>query len=218
MGGYFSGGHNKKKYHVEGTRRIDIRQLQRTGFFKQAPPTTKGYATSQQSWSSRGENTGSALIKYTRGDNFIHVIYHISDDSGLNEDRKDKVGLDIIETGFGERSYFLCPHCYTRTTTILFHGARLKCRKCANLNYGSSQECSKGLQGTINKATRHIRKLQKKLEVDSSYIDNIPYEKPLNMHWKTYNKLRNELMEWQELRNNCFGALCVEFMKKRKIS
>ena len=213
MGGYSSGGHNKRKYHVEGCPRIDIRGLQRGGMFKERE--SKHEATYDYKWTSRGEPSGSARVVYTSGNEYIEVVYKIT---GEPKNNRDKVFLDKIKTGFGERSYFSCPCCYTRTTTILFYGVVLKCRKCADLNYSSSQECSKGLQGTINKATRHIRKLQKKLEVDSGYIDNIPFTKPLNMHWKTYSKLRNELSEWQSIRNSCFGVLCEEFMRKRKIS
>lgn len=86
----------------------------------------------------------------------------------------------------GARPWFECPSngCKRKTTTLFFSG-RFACRQCLDLKYRSQR---------ANKHTRRILKadkIRKRLRWQPG-IARPDEDKPLKMHWKTYERLKVE--------------------------
>lgn len=140
----------------------------------------------------------SKITAVTKGD-YIHLLYKV------NEEAIDtKVYLEKTKVGFGERLWFCCPCCEERTARLYFVGKEFFCRECHNLTYITCQESG----DTLDYLGTKIRRLQKKLGMEKPDIDEVPFLKPKNMHYKTFNRLRNELIEIQRVRSAYFVSQC----------
>lgn len=203
MGGYNSGGHNRLKYYVEGTKRIDIREMQKNGELKL--PGTYLYT---QKWGIGGKVTDSIGIIHNSRDNFMTVIYTIIEiDTGAKEDRRDRISLDYVMTNYGKRAYFLCPYCKKRKATLSYYSGGFKCRDCAGLNYKSSQTSDK-MEKCRQKAVKILKKLKYAPGWDCD-LRHVP--KPKNMHYKTYYKLLEQFQYAQYMRDYYFVQGCKRF-------
>jgi hypothetical protein len=83
----------------------------------------------------------------------------------------------------GYRLWFLCPRCRRRVAILYGASKYFLCRHCYHLTYTSQQE-SPALR-LMSKA----QNIRERLGGSTDLTDLFP-DKPKNMHWKTYQRLR----------------------------
>ncbi|MBL6985229.1 MAG: hypothetical protein ISR74_06505 [Candidatus Thioglobus sp.] len=184
MGGIGSGGYyrDSKRATTEGTRRIDIRFLKKSGFLR---PNTAG----SLSWNNGGAPNGD--IRYTMLDDVMILKYryrHYYSDEwvSVNQD----IMLDKTPCNYGgERKWFICPSCGGRCGILYQSSELFKCRSCSDVLYDSQ------LEGYLDRLLRKSRKLEERLS--EGYTGDI-YGKPIGMHWRTYNRLKKAENRIQE--------------------
>lgn len=173
-----------KKNHTEGSRRIDVRWIQRQGWLE------PGHSGSL-SWNRRGEPAGS--VSYIVQQEDVHFKYQIQSNDGTWIPYNYYVPLTYTDCHYGgQRAWFVCPHCQKRVA-ILYLVTQIACRTCHNLNY-SSQQVTKGVWQNRDRMNKIREKLGWKLFTHLSVCT-----KPKGMHWKTFNRLRIEHLKYQTL-------------------
>jgi hypothetical protein len=179
MGGSGSGSWYRwdSKITTESQRRIDIRWLRRNGYLG---ANCYGSLT----WSRGSEQTGSIGFRM-ESDRMILNYRHRQNGAEWSEvEQVISFGQTQCNYG-GYRTWFICPRCYRRIAVLYGTGKYFYCRHCYGLTYSSQQE------NHPNRLMRKSNKIQKRLGGDENLMDSFP-EKPKNMHWKTYWRLREE--------------------------
>lgn len=106
-----------------------------------------------------------------------------------NKDYNYKVNLTTTSPNFGgKRWWFECPNC-GRRVAVLYSDKVYVCRKCLNLSYESQNEAS------YSRLMSKAQKIHKKLGGSGCVDDYV--KKPKNMHWKTYNRLIDEMERYE---------------------
>jgi hypothetical protein len=82
----------------------------------------------------------------------------------------------------GRRLWFRCPRCEGRCR-ILYGTWRIACRRCHRLRYLPQRETKE------DRATRAMLKIVRRLNPDDPDPCNDLPDKPLGMHWRTYDRL-----------------------------
>lgn len=87
----------------------------------------------------------------------------------------------------GVRVYFRCPRCDRRCDLIYGDRTRVACRKCLGLAYWSTA------LGPLHRSTHARAKARERLgqRPGLGLVASFP-EKPLGMHWRTYERLAAE--------------------------
>ena len=177
MGGYGSGRwcSQGSKTTTESQHRIDIRWLKKQGFLQPG-------AAGSLSWSRGGTQTGSIGYRMEVGKMILR--YRYSFNKGKPERVEQSITLDQTPCHYGgQRQWFLCPKCRRRVAVLYGTGKYFFCRLCCGLAYTCQQE------GKIDRLIRKARKIRQRLEADSNLFMPI-WNKPKNMHWKTFDRLR----------------------------
>lgn len=183
MGGPRSGTWYRwdKKSTVEDFRQLDIRALQRAGLLDQ--PGMSGWV-----WRDgrTGEKIGSIRIQ-VEADQLI--LHYQTRGAGENwREVTDSVPLDRTPCHFGgDRPWFRCPGCGSRRA-ILYGGSHFRCRKCYALPYASQSEPE------YDRLFRRGRKIRQRLGGELGALCPFP-PKPKGMHWRTYYRLRSEVLK-----------------------
>ncbi|SEN86691.1 hypothetical protein SAMN04488134_102135 [Amphibacillus marinus] len=102
---------------------------------------------------------------------------------------EEYIGLDHTKTGYGMRTWLLCPSCGERTAKVYNVKGTFACRVCNNLTYLTSKSSGNRLRYLGLK----IRRLQIKLGMDTTDIHEKPTFKPKHMHQQTFWVLRTQL-------------------------
>jgi hypothetical protein len=79
---------------------------------------------------------------------------------------------------------------------LCLHGQWFWCRHCSALPYGSQQETAE------DRHYRKVRKIRDRLGASPNLTESIhPWQKPKGMHWRTWERLRQQEAEvqWQML-------------------
>ena len=204
-----SGGHNKIKECVEDTRQISITDMQELGTFK-----SKGKNLFSTTWKRGGKERGSMGIEYYSGNNYVTAVYTIThSDTGAKEDRRDRINLGYVKAGYGKRAYFVCPSCGKLRTSLSFVDGEFKCRKCARLNYYSSQMN----HDSFTKPDSKIKNILRKLKHNCGNILSIGHvPKPKKMRDSTYTKLMWQLHYWLNIRTMAMGAMADDLRRVLK--
>lgn len=92
----------------------------------------------------------------------------------------------------GKRAWFLCPCCARRVAILYFGNPVFACRHCWRLTYPSQKESA------ADRADRRANAIRERLGWPKG-IANPFGGKPKGMHWRTYQRLTNELFEWQRV-------------------
>lgn len=200
LGGYGSGKYDRygRKRACEEVKSIDIRQLKRKGWLDQ-----EGYI--YLSWTFGGKSSGNINMKIL-GDR-LNFLYSTTDNwSGKKQELNYWINLDYTPCNYGgKRVWFLCPICYRRRA-LLYCGqdGYFKCRKCANLNYRSSQK----EKDIIYRIDNKIGSIRKKLGIPECNIWDVleRAEKPKYVHYDTYIRLIKKLMDLYNRRNFAFSG------------
>ena len=183
MGGAGSGSYYRwgsKRPVAEDYCSLDINWLKREGFL--AP----GHVSFLR-WSCRGQETGS--IKLIAHEDSVELDYRYTR-GGESEDVHYTVWLTYTPCNYGgERPWFRCPnaHCGRKVGKLYAVGKYFLCRHCYGLAYHSQN---------LNEADRLLWKAQairKRLGASPCTWDPIIW-KPKGMHWKTFERLRQEAL------------------------
>lgn len=203
MGGFGSGSWYRwdSKKTTESQHRIDVRLLKKWGCLNGS------LFIGKWSWSSNGEPTGS--INYSVNTERIVLNYRYRFRGGEWESVEQEIYFDKTPCHYGgHRFWFLCPRCYKRVAVLYGAGKYFLCRHCHGLTYSSQQE------GFANRMMRKARKIRERMDRNNIPIDPFPL-KPNNMHWKTYNRLRDKAMKaeaigwgvWEQRMDSCHAVL-----------
>lgn len=175
MGGYGSGGANRKRPHFEGLRRINVGYLVR---HKMARPGT--YST--HSWQDNSQRPIGS-IQVVGGGEAVTLVYSVR--NGDAEDWlhiEERVTLARVGKPFGGvQTYFRCPRCNRRVTTLALGRQYFRCRTCVGAAYASSQE------GPTDRAMRRANKLKRRLCAEPG-LDSF-YWRPKHMRQRTFDAI-----------------------------
>ena len=139
--------------------------------------------SSTLNWSRGGNPTGSIQLSYHR--THVRLVYRHRRHGGEWQDVDERVPLAETATRFnGARQWFVCPGCGRRCRE-LYGGGRFRCRQCHRLKYDTQYE-----PAFARAATRAL-KIRERLGAKGGIDDPFPL-KPKGMHWRTYEKLREE--------------------------
>lgn len=85
----------------------------------------------------------------------------------------------------GHRRWFACPTCSRRVAVLYGAGRLFACRPCKALAYASQSE------SLDDRAARRADRIRKRLGWEPRIL-NGPGLKPARMHWRTYERLREQ--------------------------
>lgn len=175
VGGYGSGGRNKRHDHLEGRRRISVSNLRRHGLMRTG-------ALSSFSWTDNWKRpTGS--IQIVGGPDFVTLVYSVrSGDAEAWRHIEDQVAFARVPKSFGgEQIYMFCPKCGRRALELALGQERFRCRICLRLVHGSSQ------QSPTDRAMRRANKLKLRLGAEPG-LDSF-YGRPKHMRLRTFERI-----------------------------
>jgi hypothetical protein len=175
MGGFGSGGANRKRPHFEGFRRIHVGYLVRHGMHRPGTYSTHSW---QDNWK---RPTGS--IQVVGGDGFFTLVYSVQNDGTEDwQHIEERVEIARVLKPFGgAQSYFRCPRCARRVTTLALRRQYFRCRTCVGAAYASSQE------GSTDRAMRRANKLKQRLGAEPG-LDSC-YWRPKHMRQRTFARI-----------------------------
>ena len=134
------------------------------------------------SWSRGNEETGS--VGYRIEADRMVLNYRHRPHGGEWEQVEQTISFDRTPCNYGgQRTWFLCPRCWKRVAVLYGTGKYFFCRCCYDLTYSSQQESK------LDRLMRKARKIRERMGGSASLSDSFP-DKPKNMHWKTYWRLR----------------------------
>lgn len=188
MGGYGSGGHNRRRGYLEAQRRISVAFVRRRGLMRD------GVATSM-SWSDNWNNP-MGTIQVLGGEDGVTLQYGVKQDGDTEfQHIEERVPFARVAKPFGgEQVYFRCPKCHRRVLELAMGGQRFRCRTCLGLVHASSQE------GPVNRAMRQANKLKKKLGAELG-LDSW-YVRPRHMRRSTFERIDARIRAAEALVND----------------
>jgi len=175
VGGFGSGGRNKRHDHLEGRRRISVENLRRHDLMR--PGTLSSF-----SWTDNWKRpTGS--IQIVGGTDFVTLVYSIrSGDTEAWHHIEDQVAFARVPKSFGgAQIYMFCPKCGRRALELALGEERFRCRTCLRLVHGSSQ------QSQTDRAMRRANKLKRRLGAEPG-LDSF-YQRPKHMRRCTFERI-----------------------------
>lgn len=176
MGGYGS-GRSGWKATTENQHRIDIRWLKNNGHLC---PDTSG----RLSWSQDNLETGSISYRMESDRMVLNYSHKFNDGEWVPVQQTISITQTPCNYG-GHRKWFLCSRCGRRVIVLYGAGMYFHCRHCYNLTYSSQQE------GRSDRLIRKARKIRGRLGASNNLFEPIR-SKPKYMHWKTFDRLRVE--------------------------
>ena len=192
MGG-FGSGRTASTEKIEDHRSLDVNRLRTAGCLQ------PGYRGCWR-W------TRTAHIDLRAGADRLILRYRTRRDAGPWEDVEEAVPLTWSACRYGgTRAYFLCPgitngrHCGRRVTKIYAAGRYFLCRHCYKLGHASRSEARH------DRLLRRARKCREALGGDPSTHSPVP-PKPKGMHWRTYDRLVDEILAAEVEADSAFLA------------
>jgi len=204
MGGYGSGGHNRRKNSVGSAVRLDSyyfsKRIQRVNL------TGNECLEGNMCW-GKGNEASIIVLR-----NKVILSYTAKTNTGTEEIR-ETYGFERVANNYGgaERIYIRCPYCLRRVRYIYLSGKHFKCRICAKLNY-KSQQATKNWELASYKLKKYIReKFDGSEELAPIEAGGYIAERPKGMHRRRYRKIQSELERLQEEYNEQYlvGAMRI---------
>ncbi len=178
-----------KQTALEDCRFVDVRDWKRRGLLR---PGT-GY-----SWTWSRDGVQIANIRVFVSFSSVTLSYRYRRNGGDWRDVDDTIRLATTPCHLGsERIWFVCPSCSSRAAKLYSASAYFRCRSCCRLPYASQQET------VLDRANRKAFKLRRKLKDDGGIGDSI-WKKPKGMHWRTFERLKAQVEEQDEIANFAF--------------
>lgn len=175
MGGLGSGGANRKRPHFEGFRRINVGSLMKRSLDRAGTYSTHSW---HDNW-----NRPTGSIQIVGGDGFVTFIYSLrGNDTEAWQQIEERVVLARVVKPFGgTQTFFRCPRCSRRVTTLALGRRYFRCRICVGAAYASSQE------GSTDRAMRRANKLRKRVGAEPG-LGNW-YTRPKHMRRRTFERI-----------------------------
>lgn len=109
----------------------------------------------------------------------------------------------------GQRPWFRCG-CGKRVTSLYQYRGYWICRKCTGAVYQSKS------RNPVERGTITIQRLQKKLDPSGGYeIYQLP-DKPPRMHWRTYDRIADQIEATTEKRDAACDLRIGKFLQRFK--
>jgi hypothetical protein len=178
---------------LDEVRRLDIRWLHRHGSLNQWPSVV--------TWSRREQLSGSVSVVLVYGSMVIEYCYrqHGTDPW---EDIRQVIPLDWTLCHYGgQRPWFRCPGCQRRVAVLCGYDTLFLCRHCYRLPYTSQYETR------LDRLSRKLRKLQDRIGHQYS-------RKPKGVHWRTWERLRDQALEAEMTRELAMAATLDRLMRR----
>lgn len=122
--------------------------------------------------------------------------------SDVEGEKIQRVLYRYKKTNYGERKFFICPICDESKQYLYYVGGIWKCSSCSNLKYKSTYTYRNGMDYCDLKIDKILDQLNLYHDIKYYTGDLLPYIKPKYMRWEKYNRLRKEMIHWQEERDN----------------
>lgn len=152
------------------------------------------------SWKRDGVETGNIGLKV--GPGCITLLYTATRD-GETETVREPVAVERTACNYGGmRAWFACPGCGRRCAALyLPPGAtRFRCRTCHNLAHGTQQ------MDAHDRHMHRIRVIERRLGAEGEYSPFRVPPKLKGMHWRTYQRLRDDFYRHEIERNKYLAA------------
>ncbi len=180
MGGPGSGNWYRwdKRTTLDEVKRLDVRWLHRQGYLQ---PWVRATVT----WHQGEHETGSVRVAMVDG--HLAVEYR-SRRRGTEawEDVRQVITLDWTPCHYGgQRPWFRCPGCRRRVAVLCGYDTPFLCRHCSRLPYASQCETA------LDRGYRKARKIRTRLGASHNMMESI-WRKPKGMHWRTFQRLREQ--------------------------
>ena len=194
MGGLGSGrpSRGSSRDTVEARRSLDVNHFSRKGCLR---PGGQG----SLQWTQNGQP--SARIGLRAEVNRIVLTYRYATDGDNWENVEESIPIVRVRCWFGSsRPYFVCPgvvagvSCGRRVVKLYEGGRYFFCRRCYRLRYASQAEQA------WNRALGRASKIRMRLGGEPSLVSPFP-ERPKNMWWRTYDRLRRRTLLAEGLAN-----------------
>lgn len=216
MGGYRSGGHNRKHVTVDASVRMDAAMLRRAGLIE--PDTfTASEWTFTHSYGAKNRVIAMAGPG-TLGEIVLTIVT-------ANDERHSKrIRLSFTPCNYGKRRAWLhCPQCGRRVFRLFYyphtynrsdeHVHYFACRHCYGLTYDLRRERGLGLWQD------RALKLQKKLAQRGADCSELSWhelpDKPKGMRWATYSRLATKFEHAAEMGDNAIGATLMRMLGEK---
>jgi len=150
---------------------LDINILNRAGILSKP--------TSGTIWSWLGSKAVIGGVQIGTGDDKLRISFRIGE-----WPKTQTIRIDRTRCHFGgQRPWFTCPGCSRRSGKLYGGYNGFLCRICLNLSYACQRE------DLIARLRRRISKLKSKvIEDDLGFL-----ERPIGMHRKTFNRIKDEV-------------------------
>ena len=191
MGGFGSGRlARRNRGTVENCLALDVNRLRRDGCLK------PGWIGTRR-WMQDGKEAARIGLRAEEGR--VQLSYRVQVDRGEWQDIEESIPLMWQPCRFGgRRPYFVCPGvvngvpCRRRVEKLYKVGRDFLCRHCHGLSYGSQSEDRYG------RALRRAAKIRMRLGGEPEF-EARPSLKPKGMHRATYERLRNQMLEAEDV-------------------
>lgn len=123
--------------------------------------------------------------------------------------------LSHIRNGYGgQRTFFLCPECGERVRYLYLSESRLRCRKCAQLNYKSQQQ-TRDTEAYFDQGMAY---LGSHLAPPPWPLDGLDFQhyvppRPRYMHQATYQHRLARFSRYQHLREKLLTAQLARLLR-----
>jgi hypothetical protein len=184
MGGYGSGRRRHSEPTTSDFLQLDIREWQRKGRL------VAGHSFSLWGWGG----VAAARAKVRIETDYASLCYdrYRFERGWLAEQFVVRLNWTPCNYG-GARAWFLCPiRSCGRRVAILYAGATLACRRCHQLSYPSQQQ---------SRMKRRLYRSQEiRMKLGGSPNITLPFpEKPTGMHWRTYQRLKIQATQYEQV-------------------
>jgi hypothetical protein len=206
MGGFGSGrSSGSGRGTVESCRSIDVNRLLREGCL------SSGWQGGWQ-WTRDGERVASITLHMESECLVLSYRYRLGD--GDWEDITEPVPIVRVPCRFGgSRPYFLCPGvvkgiaCGRRVAKLYGPGRYFLCRNCYRLAYASQSE------DALDRTLRRANKIRMHLGGSPGIAAPFP-ARPKGMWRRTYERLRNGVLETEMMADEAFAMRAEQLLTK----
>ena len=174
----FGAGRPRERRTVESALAFDVRRLKRDGCLISGTRL-------QMSWNwQQWDGSRTASIGVAVSEDKLTLTYTADDIPN-----EQCIYIDRTPCHFaGVRPWLLCPHCGRRQAVLYFGRHRFACRSCNNLAYRTQQ------LDLVVRSWRKQRKIEAKMGGENALF------KPKGMHGTTWQRLRSELSNCEDMR------------------
>lgn len=183
MGGRGSGSYYRfnSKDKTSESLPLDIRELYKKQLLKPGHSITSKWSRAGNCYASI---SGRVFYDYL----LLEYTYQ------KTEQVKQRIDFDFTPCNYGgQRVWFTCPYCGRRCAVIYSRGKYFACRLCCNLTYPT--QCESDAERLLTKAG----KLRDRIGAEPGCLNGLPFDKPKGMHHKTWDLIRFQILELEDI-------------------